>query len=543
MILAVAAAAQDEKTADPESPPQDEQSGEPTVVEPLIFLPSVSVGWSDWNLSGNENKFRQYATPPKGLFLGQLRYAPSFSRSSIDGLIDLRTPGQDDYRLTGGLRLLFGSTRIEASDSRSRFMNADPAATAVGERRITEGSIRQMLGRNFSIQFRSSVDTKEYPYSPPNGMLDQRMRHWSLEARGAVGANGYATVNYADGRNWDRTNVMLDSNTQRFNASYRHDLADNFSVEGTFARSHIKFTGATNKVETWGLGATLEPSETSTLFLNYRRDVYDLPIVHNAYAKFRETVRGRYVQRFGNWTGELGYKGQQIERVRGTRDFVDLLKWYTFDATVRGRLSPSVTLTARGVRDTLENGAGMVTTDGRALYWRNRSKAEVRLEAATEQMNGYAVFGLHENKNDVRQTRVLNQTLTLGAAFQAQPGLELYVEGTRDMWSGSSGDVVVPTIDSQLPDSTTFVLGANWNLTPNAYATLNYTEFLTNNDNPLSLADGNVRGRFFTGSFRYKAHKNLEFDLTYAPWTYTDRLAWPMDYRSNTLSMSAIVKF
>ena len=57
-------------------------------------------------------KFRQYATPPRGFLLEELRY----QRDSLDprnnGFFTLKTPGQQDFLLAGRADLGYGYTQL-----------------------------------------------------------------------------------------------------------------------------------------------------------------------------------------------------------------------------------------------------------------------------------------------------------------------------------------------------------------------------------------------------------------------------------------------
>jgi hypothetical protein len=121
--------------------------------------------------------------------------------------------------------------------------------------------------------------------------------------------------------------------------------------------------------------------------------------------------------------------------------------------------------------------------------------------------------------------------------------LELYFESSTDNWSASTPDAAAGTLRGYFPDGTTITVGGAWALAPNASLVANYTRFVTNNDNVLGLRDGNVRGSMFTGTFRYQVRDGLDLSLTYAPWSYTDRVYSPSSYNSGFLSISASLKF
>jgi hypothetical protein len=333
---------------------------------------------------------------------------------------------------------------------------------------------------------------------------------------------------------------------QRWTAGVSQDIGDRLSLHGSYTNARIRQNqfDTTNRVEGWNFGGQFAISDSTMLFGEFRNEKLNLPTVENAYVRNRDLAKGRLVQRFGGgWTGQLGYSRLAIERVNATQTFVDVPVWHNFDLQVSGRIAPSLRVTAKGTRSTMEGGAGMETEDSRALYWRNRWSGQVRLDASGELINGYASFSIHDDRNDVRDVRVRNQNITFGAAFQAKPELELYFESSTDLWSGTTSDPLATDLNAFFPDGTTFTLGANWTINDRAYATANYSLFNTFNDNPLGLPAGNIRGNFFTGSFNYKTPLGFEVGLTFAPWHYSDRLYPDLGYTTGMVQLSARGRF
>ncbi len=525
------------------SKPDTKQDEQPAKAAPEPKA-NVVLGWSGWGLSGNENKFRQYATAPKGFFLQELTFAPTLNRH--DAYLDIRSPWQDDYRLGGTIRLNNGSTYLKASDYRNRFFDVDPSVLQGNERHVSEGMIRQKITRDFGVSFQERFDQQDQHFAAPADPLRQRTRVWTAAADGSLWKDGFVNLSYTDWRYWDRTQVLPDTDMQSWTAGAMHQFGDTLSFNGSYTRSLVKLpaAGQTNKIEQWTFGGIWLLNDDTTVIGEGRTEKLTLPTVDNAYDRARDSIRGRVVHNFGRgWSGQFGYNRLALERVNTDHTFVDTPKLHTFDIQFAGKLSPSLRITASGSRMTMQGGAGMETDDPRALYWRNRWNGEVKLDASNDLMNGYLVFGFHEDRNDVRDVHVRNQNLTFGASFQAKPELEFYFESSYDLWSGVTSDPNNPDLNQYFPDGTTFTVGGNWTIDSKTYATANYTLFNTSNDNPLGLPGGNVRGNFFTGSIHYKTPAGFELGLTFAPWQYSDRLYQGMGYNTGLVQLTAKARF
>jgi hypothetical protein len=99
------------------------------------------------------------------------------------------------------------------------------------------------------------------------------------------------------------------------------------------------------------------------------------------------------------------------------------------------------------------------------------------------------------------------------------------------------------TLDNFLPNSRVTSLGLNWAIDRRNFLSLAFTELVTANDNPLLLRDGNYRGRFLTGVWRYRFPAGYEITLTVAPWRYRDRVVNWMDYEATIVMISGMARF
>lgn len=544
LILCLSTVSAQQDTAPPPEKSGDDQKEQPAEAAPKQEMPTLSVGYADWGLRGNSHKFLQYATPARGLFIRQFRYAPSMMDLRHQAVLDARAPFEDDYRLTGQVRLNYGGTYAELSDSRSRFYDPVPLVIDQSQRYITEGFISHKVTPSLAVSFRGQMDQQDKAFEPPLNSFHQRTRTWNAAIQGTVGQKGFVDASYTDLRYWDRTDVLPDTETQRWSLGYSHQVAPNLNLSGSLGHSRIHQNfGQTNTVNNWSIGGQWNPTDSTMVMASLQNASMDLPSVDNGYVRRRGIGKIRVVQRWENWSAQLSFTRSNLERLTDDHLFIETPKWNNWEGSITGRLTEWLRVTGRFTSQRMENRVTMQTEDPRALYWTSRSTGQVKLDASSEFLSGYFIFGGQENHNGPRNTTIRNQNFTFGATWQARPELELYFESSTDNWSASTPDAAAGTLRGYFPDGTTITVGGAWALAPNASLVANYTRFVTNNDNVLGLRDGNVRGSMFTGTFRYQVRDGLDLSLTYAPWSYTDRVYSPSSYNSGFLSISASLKF
>lgn len=544
LILCLSSVSAQQDTPPPADQKKDDQKEQPTEETPKLPMPTISVGWADWGLRGNSHKFLQYATPARGLFIREFHYAPSFMDLRHQAVLDAKAPFQDDYRLSGSLSINYGNTNAEISDSRNRFYDTVPLVVDQSQRYVTEGFVRHQVVPGIAVTFRGKMDQEDKAFEPPLNALHQRTRFWNAAAQGTVGKNGFVDASYTDFRYWDRTDVLPDTDTQRWSLAYSHQVAPSINLNGSISHARIEQNlGDSNTVSSWSIGGQWFATEGTTFFASLSNDSLDMPSIINGYVRRRGVGKLRVVQHWENWTAQLGYTRLNLERLTDDHLFVETPKWNSIDGQIVGRLTDWLRVSGKFKSEDMQNRVTMETEDPRALYWTRRNSGQVKIDASNDFLSGYFVYSVQENRNGPRNVTVRNQNYTFGATWQARPDLELFFESSTDNWSASTSDPASGTLHSYFPDGTAFVLGGAWQLAPNASLTANYTRFVTNNDNLLGLRDGNIRGSMFTGTFNYQVRDGLSLSLTYAPWSYTDRVYSPSSYNSGFLSLSATLKF
>lgn len=505
--------------------------------------PSIELGWSVWDLDGNENKFRQYATPPKGIFLRKLHAPIPFAFAGNTGSLTLQGIAEDDYRMEGSFAFLFGATFAEGSLFRHRFFDATPFLVNRSERTVREGFAKHLLTPDFALSLRYRMDEQDHFFEAPRLPFRQRTRYWDAVAEGRVG-DGQLGLSYADFRYFDRTDVRPDTRVKRWQARYLWEPLTTVGVEGAFTRLSLKQPALpSNDVEVLSLSGDWAITPVTDFAVMLRRDKLDLPVVQNARVRERRIGTATLVHRYRGWTVQLGFQQQEAERVRRNQDFVDVPRWRTLELRLSGRISPRWRLTLRGSTQHLTHLPTMGTVDPRPLFWDDRRFMQLKLEGGSPMLNGYLNLTHRRWDNDARAVELTTNAIVIGGNWQAHPRLSLFAEYSYEAWRGKSEMTAFPTLDNFVPNSRATTVGLSWAVDKRTSLSANFTEFVTANDNPLLLREGNTRGRFLTATVRYRFPAGYEVSLTVAPWRYRDRVVDLMSYDATVVMLSGSAKF
>ncbi len=529
--------------------PPSEQEAQASPEAPEAPLPpppkpvSIDLGWSWWNVDGNLAKFRQYATPPNSRFIRELRYISPFWRTGDNLRLQLWSPTEDDYRLEGNLSFGFGTTRIEAWTTRNRFITPVPDIPPTSERSVTESFLKQSLTPDFAVFVRYRQDGQNHYLESPRTPLLQNTRYWDAVAEGKLG-NGQLSIGYTDWRYFDRTNTFPDTSMERWHARYLWEVNPALAVEGTFARMDLRQQNRpSSKMETLNLASDLVLGTATELALSFRQDKIALPVVQNASVRERRSTSALLIHRWNRWSLQVGVREREAERVRADRSFVDVPRWWTVEGRLWGRLSKQLRLTLRGWDEHLNDPPAMLTADPRSLYWDNRRFAQVKLDGGTAAFNGYITYTYRRWANGARAVALNLNGITLGGTWTPREDLSLFAEYSSEAWTARSEVTQFPTLGNFVPNSRVSTVGLNWSINSRATLSASFTNFVTDNDNPLLLRDGNTEGRFFTANISYRLPSDYELTLTIAPWSYRDEVVSLMDYDTHLVLLSLSGRF
>lgn len=517
-----------------EAPPESPEAPLPPPPKPL----SVDFGWSAWDLSGVPGKFRQYATPPNSRFLRELRYISPFWRNGSNLRLQLWSPTEDDYRLEGNFSFAFGATRVEAWTTRNRFIMAVPEVLPVSERSVTESFIKQSLTPDFAVFVRYRQDGQNHYLETPRTPLLQNTRYWDAVAEGKLGS-GQISIGYTDWRYFDRTDTFPDTGMERWHARYLWEVNPKLAIEGTLARMQIRQQNRPgSQMDTLNLASDIVLNSATELALSFRQDRINLPVVQNAYLRERRSTSALLIHRWNRWSLQMGVREREAERVRADQSFVDVPRWWTVEGRLWGRLNRQLRLTVRGWDERLNDPPVFVGSDTRSLYWDNRRFAQVKIDGGSALFNGYIAYTYRGWTNDARAVALHMNGVTLGGTWTPNDKISLFAEYSTEAWTARSEVNQPPTLGNFVPNSRVGTVGLNWSINSKATLSLSYTNFVTDNDNPLLLRDANTEGRFFTANLNYQLPSGYELTLTIAPWSYRDRVDSLMDYDTHLVLLS-----
>ena len=502
----------------------------------------VDIGLSTWSLDGNEHKLRQYGTPAKGLFLNVFRHTLPPIRDR-NGWFTLKGTERNDYRFEGDLAFLFGRSRWKTAVSRYRFFDPTPIVVLPSTRAVREAGTKFLLTPDFSISLHYLMDQQDQFFEAPKLPLRQRTRFWSAITEGKIGESR-VSLGYTDFRYFDRTDIRPDTFVKRWHVNYLWQPSQVFGIEGSFLRSSIKQPiRPDSEVETVALSGDWSIAVATDFSVHLRRDKLDLPVVQNAWVRERRFGVANLVHRWRHWTLQVGFRQQENERIRKDQSAVDVPRWRTWEARLSGRVGKNWRLALRGSIQHLTHLPTMVTTDPRQLFWDNRRFAQLKLEGGSPTLNGYLILTHRRWDNDVRAVELTTNAVLLGGTWNARAQLSLFAEYAYEAWRAKSEMAAFPTLDNFVPNSRITTFGLNWAIDRRTFLSAAFTEFVTANDNPLLLRDGNYRGRFLTASLSYRFPAGYEVVLTVSPWRYRDRVVDLMDYEATVVMVSGKARF
>jgi predicted porin len=525
-----------------QDPPAKEE-GEAKPPAPEIYQWSLlDFGWGDHGLSGNAHKFSHYATAPTGLFFKDLWFAGTDPAYRHFATLSFRGEPDKDSYLQGSYAFGFGSTVLEAMMSRTDYYDDTPVTVGESRREIQEALLKQRVG-GFGVSFRYRMDEQNARYEGPKPELDQRTRFWDLAGQGIFGET-LVGLGLSNTRFMDYSGGQPSSEVERWYATASRQLNSAVSLTGSYSQAKISQSGIPgSKVQAFQLAGDWDIGPATSAVFNYRQDWLDLPLVHNAYVKRRVGGSAQLLHRWDGWTGQLTYRHREAERVRADHTFVDVPIWDTFEGKLSRKLAEGLRMTLRGSYEHLSGSPVMETEDSRALYWRNRKTAQVKFDRADGKFAGYGSLSWRQIENDARSFELSTTNWVVGGSYEVAPNVDVFGEYSLEENSVGGAPVDIPSYSSFFPSGRVFSLGVNWTTKPNTWWSAGYTDFTTDNDNPLLLRDGNVKGRFFTLSVNHRTKSGNEFGLTYAPWRYEDSVASQMDYTTNAIQLTAKVRF
>ncbi len=502
----------------------------------------ASIAFASWLLSGSEQRFRSYASPPRGLFLAGASIAfPEFRGER--GLIWGANVTEQDYTIGSQGAVLFGRLRGSFFVSRNRFFRPTPLPLPPSQRVVRDLSLRHLFTPDFSVSFNYSMQMEDHFFDPPKDPLGQRTRYWDLVGEGKVGS-GFLSVGYQHRFYRDRMLAQPNVTVRGWRALYLWEMSPDIGVETSFSRFSVRQPARPiNDITALSFAAEWAPGANSFVDTILRREAWDLPAIGNAAVRERRLLSASLRHRFAGWTVLIRGTQKEAERIRGDRTFVDVPRWRTWETRLSGRLGESFRLTFKGSTQHLNHPPVMVAADARPLFYDDRRSFQLRLEGGSPRVSGYLTAGHERFDNDARAVEITLRSLIIGCHYQLSERASLFAEYAYDNWTAKSEMADFPNVDNFLSNSRVTALGLQWTVDRRTSLNLALSDFATANDNPLLLRNGNTSGRFLTGSVTYRFPAGYQVSFTLSPWRYRDRVAGALNYDTSLILISGTARF
>jgi hypothetical protein len=436
----------------------------------------------------------------------------------------------------------YGRTSFEGLMTRNNFFDARPYVIDGSQRKIQEGLLRQQLG-SFGFSYRYGVDQQDQIFQPPQNDLHQRTRFWDLSTDGTY-KGAQLGLGFSDTRFMDYTGIVPFSETERWNAHFARQLTGNVALDATYSQAQVSQAGlAGTTIESINLGGDWDFGPSTFLVFNYQQQWLNLPVVQNAYDRRRIAGSVQLIENYDGWSTQLKYSHRDAERVEADHTYVNVPNWDTVEARAARKLAEGLRLTLKGSYEHMSGDPVMDTQDPEALYWRNRSTAQVKIDRTNDKSTAYGSVTFRSVQNDQRDFELDTTDYLLGGSYEVSPMVEAFAEYSLEINQTGGAPADTPAYSEFFPSGRVITGGLSWSVRPSTWLSASFTDYTTANDNPLYLQDGNVAGQFLTISVKHRTRSGDEFGLTFAPWRYSDAVTSQMDYSSNIFMLTASVKF
>jgi hypothetical protein len=535
MAFAVVAAAQDPPPADPV--PEDE------VTKPVKRW-WIDVGLTDWGgMTGNRHRLNQYATVPRGFVLRNFgMVSPSGARGSS---IRVGLRGVADGDVAGEAELVFAGrvfARMQGIENRSN----DPTPIPIEESRsrALRGSVTYAVTPSLSAFVQVDERRQNRYYEPPKEEILDRTRQTVAGVSGNL-FGGDAALTYSNHRYLDRTGENPNSTRRSLSASFGVQVSSNFSLSGSYSRTDIEQNFFFDSRATrWGLEGLVDISDDASFSFYAKNETSLLPNSENNFVRKRIDAGATFRARQNSGTFQIGIRHKELERFRDGFEYVDVPSYDRVEAKWSSKLPGDLRYAVKGSWDHVNDPAQPVGGDERQLIFEERIRGQFKLDGGNEKFSGYGVYDFSYDQNGPRAVNIYGHTITLGGNWLLNEATSAYLEMFAETFSVSHGfEETGIRMDQYFPSGVSLAGGASWTLGPTSSLTLGASHFFSRNDNPLSLDGGNIRATQLTLHYLKQLSDDQRFEVTVAPWSYTDRLVSQMGYRATVFSVSFATKF
>lgn len=138
---------------------------------------------------------------------------------------------------------------------------------------------------------------------------------------------------------------------------------------------------------------------------------------------------------------------------------------------------------------------------------------------------------------------VRSDQLSFGATWLYGDRLEVFGEHNLEVQRARSEVAGPDALGLFFPDSRATTFGVNWIVDDQTNLSASYTFLATDNDNPLSLRDGNYVGDYLSLSLLRRMPNGDEFGLSFAPWRYSDKIVSQMAFDTLAVGLTYSRRF
>jgi hypothetical protein len=174
LAMAAALVAGQASAQDPNPEPQEPEAAPPRAFQGIV----LDLGFAAWNLTGNEHRLRQYATPPQGFVLRELSYYGPADSAGFGQRFQVLGGGQQDFSLSGGLVFGNGATQFRALRSAATYSDPTPQVIDESKRQERSWSLRQKLGNGAAATVGYAFSEERASYEAPKDPRRERTRVW-----------------------------------------------------------------------------------------------------------------------------------------------------------------------------------------------------------------------------------------------------------------------------------------------------------------------------------------------------------------------------
>lgn len=514
--------------------------------EPIIEGPqnNVTFGLYGWAIGRNSQRLHQYATPSGGLSIDELSLF-SFAEGQKPYL-NFIFRGNPDADFALQTMAIFNEGKGYFKGGINKFSYEDPTVipTPASIDDVSTAELSYALTPDLGLFATFKSRAANHWFEAPFPHFDTLTNTYSIGAEGKV-LQGQAGVAFVGTTFNDHNNVQPDWTRNQYQAHYGRDITTKLAAEGTYSRTNILQSGLdTAKIDVYALDADFDVSPTSSLFLNVRREDFDLPNVQNAVLQKRLDTTLRLQGVNSKQRYELGFRHREEQLLNADHSNVDVPAWNKLNARLSGALNDLVHYSFNANWERFNKGGVIDSSDAFGFYWDDKLFAQARLDGGKNKLSWYAAETYRMKKNVTNEVQIRSYDSLFGGTYSCSPKTTAFFEFTyEDAIAQGATDPTGVSLSDFFPTTATIALGLDHQLPNNATFNINLNHNLTTYVNPLLLPDGNIGSTQITMQYKKQLNKVSSMSLLFAPLNYTDKVYSQYGYSAKVFGVTYSNKF